>query len=44
MAAMIREAEQVCHPCFDDNRGYHQVQLIVGRNCTFCWWHASEQL
>jgi len=25
IAAMIREAEQVCHPCFDEDRDYHQV-------------------
>jgi len=29
MAAMIREAEQVCHPCLDDDSDYHQVHVGV---------------
>ena len=27
IATMIREAEQVCHPCLDDDRDYHQVHV-----------------
>ena len=25
MAAMIKEAEQFCHPCIEEDRKYHQV-------------------
>ena len=30
IAAMIREAEQVCHPCFEEDREYHQV---ISKTC-----------
>ena len=50
ITAMIREARQFCHPCFNDNRDYHQVlsetyyrkkSHVVPRTCnghSYCPW------
>ena len=29
MATMIREADQFCHPCIEEDRNYHQVTKFV---------------
>ena len=29
MAAMIREADQFCHPCIEEDKNYHQVRKFV---------------